>query len=81
MESANAYTEASVSGHRFYSDGKSIEFVDGKKKFFKAENGTWNIFVRREAGGETRINLTQQEWKQSNVKRKGSKIEGKRRVR
>ena len=33
-ESALANTEASVSGHRLYSDGKSIEFVDGKRKFF-----------------------------------------------
>ena len=33
-ESAHAITEASVSGHRLYSDGKSIEFVEGKRKFF-----------------------------------------------
>ena len=35
MESAHAITEASVSGHRLYFDGKSIEFLDGKKNFFK----------------------------------------------
>ena len=34
-ESAHAITEASVSGHRLYSDGKSIEFLDRKKNFFK----------------------------------------------
>ena len=33
-ESAHANTEASVCGHRLSSDGKSIEFVDGKGKFF-----------------------------------------------
>ena len=33
-ESAHANAEASVSGHRLYSDGKSVEFVDGKWKFF-----------------------------------------------
>ena len=33
-ESTHANTEASVSGHRLYSDGKTIEFVDGKRKFF-----------------------------------------------
>ena len=27
-----------------------------------------------------RINLTKQEWKENNVKRKGSKVKGKRRV-
>ena len=32
-ESAHANTEASASGHRLYV-GKSIEFVDGKRKFF-----------------------------------------------
>ena len=74
-ESAHANTEASVSGHRLYSDGKSIEFVDEWD-----ENGTWNIFVRREAGREFRINLTKQEWKENNVKKIGSKVKGKRRV-
>ena len=27
-----------------------------------------------------RINLTQQEWKENNVKRKGSKVKGKKRL-
>ena len=35
MESAHAITEAIFSGHRLYSDGKSIEFVDKKRNFFK----------------------------------------------
>ena len=43
--------------------------------------GLWNIFVRIEAGREFRIILTKQEWKESNVKRKGSKVKAKRRVR
>ena len=34
MEPAHANAEASVSGHRLYSDGKSIEFVEGKRNFF-----------------------------------------------
>ena len=36
-ESAHAITEASVSGHRLDSDGKSIEFVEGKRKFFEVK--------------------------------------------
>ena len=32
-ELAHAITETSVSGHRLYSDGKSIEFVDRKRNF------------------------------------------------
>ena len=35
MESAHAKTKASVSGHRLYSDGKSIEFIDRKRNFFQ----------------------------------------------
>ena len=38
------------------------------------------IFLSEEAGREFRINLTEQEWKENNVKRKGIKIKGKRRV-
>ena len=33
-ESAHANAEGIVSGHRLYSDGKSVEFVDGKLEFF-----------------------------------------------
>ena len=41
-ESAHAITEASVSGHRLYYDGKSIEFVSKKSGIFlsQKENGT-----------------------------------------
>ena len=71
-KSAHAITEASVSGHRLYSDGKSMEFVEGNRKFFLSqnENGTWNIFVRREAGREFSIILTKQEWKKITLKGK-----------
>ena len=81
--SAHANTEASVSGHRLYSDGKSIEVADRKRKLFSSqkENGTSNIFVRREKGKDLRIILTMQEWRGSNVKRKGSKVKWNRRVR
>ena len=34
MESAHSNTEASVSGHRLYSNGKSIEFVGRKRNSF-----------------------------------------------
>ena len=42
MESAQANTEASVSGHRLDAGGKSIEFVGRKREFFlsQKENGT-----------------------------------------
>ena len=52
-ESAQANTEAMVSGHRLYSDGKSIEFVDGKRKFFQVRlKMGLGIFLSEEKQGE-----------------------------
>ena len=54
---------------------------DGRIFLSQEENGTWNIFVRREEGRELRKILTKQDWKESEVKREGSKVKRKRRLR
>ena len=52
-ESAHAITEASVSEHRLYSDGKSIEFVGRKRNFFKVRKKMGRgIFLSEEKRGE-----------------------------
>ena len=47
-ESAHANTEASVSGHRLVSGGKSMRWVSKTEGILlsQEESGTWNIFAR-----------------------------------
>ena len=73
-ESAHANTEASVSGHHLDSGGNNEDAR--RNNIFNPE-----CFCPKEEEREFRLISTKQEGKECKVKRKVSKVKGKRRVK